>query len=85
MSNIKNAKIKIPLIERIIVCGVSLKEIQTVSELSTTNEELIIDSLSNLNAQILEEYNSSFLKEEDCSFIVNIPKYSIPFGLSPKI
>ena len=85
MSNEKNPKKIIPLIERIIVCGISIKEIQTISELTTTNEELIIESLSNLNVEILEEYKSSFLKEEDSSFISNIPKYSIPFGLSPKL
>ena len=85
--NEKNSKIRIPLIERIIVCGISLKDMQSLPELlnSTTNEELIIDSLSNLNVQILEEYKSSMLKEENSSFISNIPKYSIPFGLSPKI
>ena len=85
--NLKNPKIKIPLIERIIVCGVSMNSIQNLQELSNpvSNEELMIESLSNLNIEILEEYKSSLLKEESCSFISNIPKYSIPFGLSPKI
>ena len=85
--NLKNPKIKIPLIERIIVCGVSMNSIQNLQELSNPvcNEELMIESLSNLNIEILEEYKSSLLKEESCSFISNIPKYSIPFGLSPKI
>ena len=85
--SLKNPKIKIPLIERIIVCGVSMKSIQNLQELSNSvyNEELMIESLSNLNIEILEEYKSSLIKEESCSFISNIPKYSIPFGLSPKI
>ena len=85
--NEKNSKLKIPLIERIIVCGINLKDLKNIPVLlnSTSNEESIIESLSNLNIHILEEYKSSLLKEEDCSFISNIPKYSIPFGLSPKL
>ena len=83
----KNPKIKIPLIERIIICGVSMKDIQNLPELSNSNinEEILIESLSNLNVEILEEYKSSLLKEENYSYILNIPKYSIPFGLSPII
>ena len=83
----KNPKIKIPLIERIIICGVSMKDIQNLPELSNSNinEETLIESLSNLNVEILEEYKSSLLKEENYSYISNIPKYSIPFGLSPII
>ena len=83
----KNPKIKVPLIERIIICGVSMKDIQNLPELSNSsiNEETLIESLSNLNIEILEEYKSSLLKEENYSYILNIPKYSIPFGLSPII
>ena len=83
----KNSKNKIPLIERIIICGVSMKEIQNIPELSnkSSNDELIIESLSNLNIEIIEEYQSSLLNEDKISYISNIPKYSIPFGLSPKI
>ena len=82
-----NPKIKKPLIERIIICGVFIKDIQNLPELSNPSlaEELIIESLSNLNIQILEEYKSSLIQEKSCSFISNIPKYSIPFGLSPMI
>ena len=85
--NEKNTKIKIPLIERIIVCGVSLQDIQNIPELSntSTNEESIIESLSNLNLEIVEEYKSSLLDEENSSYLSNIPRYSVPFGLSPKI
>ena len=85
--NDKNSKIKIPLIERIIVCGQSIKDMQNIPELSntSTNEEILIESLSNLNFEIIEEYKSSLLNEEKNSYLSNIPKYSIPFGLSPKI
>ena len=84
--NLKNTKQKIPLIERIVVCGVTMKAIQNLSELGNiiNNEELIIESLNNLEIEILEEYKSALLTEEKCSFISNIPKYSMPFGLSPK-
>ena len=83
----KNPKNKIPLIERIIICGASVKDIQNVIELSNPNinEESLIESLSNLNIEILEEYKSSLIKEDDSSYISNIPKYSIPFDLSPII
>ena len=83
----EKAKKKIPLIERIIVSGVSTKDFQSLPELQNPNinEEILIESLSNLNIHILEEYKSSFLKEEKSSYISNIPKYSIPFELSPKI
>ena len=85
--NEKNQKMKMPLIERIIICGVSKEDFKNIPELlnSPLNEELIIESLSNLNIQILEEYKSLLIKEENCSYISNIPKYSIPFGLSPNI
>ena len=64
-----------------------MKDIQNLPELSNSNinEETLIESLSNLNVEILEEYKSSLLKEENYSYILNIPKYSIPFGLSPII
>ena len=85
-SLIKNHKIKIPLIERIIVCGISKKKLNEIKQPILSNEELLIESLSNLNIEILEEYNSFMLKKDLLnSYIMNIPKYSIPFGLSPKI
>ena len=85
-SLIKNHKIKIPLIERIIICGISKKKLNEIKQPILSNEELLIESLSNLNIEILEEYNSFMLKKDILnSYIMNIPKYSIPFGLSPKI
>ena len=38
-----------------------------------------------LNIQILEEYKSLLIKDENCFYIPNISKYSILFGLSPNI
>ena len=85
-SLIKNHKIKIPLIERIIVCGISKKKLNEIKQPILSNEELLIESISNLDIEILEEYNSFMLKKDILnSYIMNIPKYSIPFGLSPKI
>ena len=85
-SNNKNHKIKIPLIERIIVCGISKKKLNEIKQPILSNEDLLIDTLSNLNIEILEEYDSSMIKKDiSNSYINNIPKYSIPFGLSPKI
>ena len=90
-TNIKNNKNKIPLIERIVICGISKKELQNI-QIPSNNEELLIESISNLNLEILEEYKSSFLKEDTTnnnknktSYVFNIQKYSIPFGISPKI
>ena len=86
--NAKNAKIKIPLIERIIVCGVSKKQLSDIKISILNNEELLIEHLSNLSIDILEEYSSSLInidKNSKSSYILNIPKYSIPFGLSPEI
>ena len=86
--NVKNAKIKIPLIERIIVCGVSKKQLSDIKISILNNEELLIEHLSNLSIDILEEYSSSLInidKNSKSSYILNIPKYSIPFGLSPEI
>ena len=86
--NIKNNKIKIPLIERIIICGVSKKNLNNIPISLQNNEELFIESLSNLPIEILEEYTSSLINVEDINnnkYIINIPKYSIPIGLSPKI
>ena len=86
--NAKNAKIKIPLIERIIVCGVSKKQLTDIKISILNNEELLIEHLSNLSIDILEEYSSSLInidKNSKSSYILNIPKYSIPFGLSPEI
>ena len=82
----KNHKIKIPLIERIIVCGISKKKLNEIKQPILSNEELLIETLSNINIEILEEYDSSMIKKDmSYSYINNIPKYSIPFGLSPKI
>ena len=86
--NVKNAKIKIPLIERIIVCGVAKKQLSDIKISILNNEELLIEHLSNLSIDILEEYSSSLInidKNSKSSYILNIPKYSIPFGLSPEI
>ena len=86
--NAKNAKIKIPLIERIIVCGVSKKQLTDIKISILNNEELLIEHLSNLSIDILEEYSSSLInidKNSKSSYILNIPNYSIPFGLSPEI
>ena len=86
--NSKNNKVKIPLIERIIICGVSKKDLNDIEKSILNDEKLLIDSLSNLAIGILEEYTSSLLNEEQKklnSYILNIPKYSIPLGLSPKI
>ena len=82
----KNHKIKIPLIERIIVCGISKKKLNEIKQPILSNEELLIETLSNINIEILEEYDSSMIKKDiSNTYINNIPKYSIPFGLSPKI
>ena len=82
----KNHKIKIPLIERIIVCGISKKKLNEIKQPILSNEELLIEALSNINIEILEEYDSSMIKKDiSNTYINNIPKYSIPFGLSPKI
>ena len=85
----KNHKIKIPLIERIIICGISKTQLNEISPSLLSNEEQLIETLSNLPITILEEYNSSMIKSDDNnndnSYILNIPKYSIPIGLSPKI
>ena len=82
----KNHKIKIPLIERIIVCGISKKKLNEIKQPTQPNEELLIETLSNINIEILEEYDSSMIKKDiSNTYINNIPKYSIPFGLSPKI
>ena len=85
--NVKNNKMKIPLIERIIICGVSKKKLNEIQISFLNNEELFIESLSNLPIEILEEYTSSLLKAENMNnkYTLNIPKYSIPIGLSPKI
>ena len=82
----KNHKIKLPLIERIIVCGISKKKLNEIKQPILSNEELLIETLSNINIEILEEYDSSMIKKDiSNTYINNIPKYSIPFGLSPKI
>ena len=82
----KNQKIKIPLIERIIVCGIQKKQLNEIKPSIISNEESLIEYLSNLNLEILEEYTSSMIKKDESNaYILNIPKYSIPFGLSPKI
>ena len=82
----KNHKIKIPLIERIIVCGISKKKLNEIKQPILSNEELLIETLSNINIEILEEYDSSMIKKDiSNTYINNIRKYSIPFGLSPKI
>ena len=82
----KNHKIKIPLIERIIICGISKKKLNEIKQPILSNEELLIETLSNINIEILEEYDSSMIKKDiSNTYINNIPKYSIPFGLSPKI
>ena len=82
----KNHKIKIPLIERIIVCGISKKKLNEIKQPILSNEELLIETLSNINIEILEDYDSSMIKKDiSNTYINNIPKYSIPFGLSPKI
>jgi hypothetical protein len=82
----KNHKIKIPLIERIIVCGISKKKLNEIKQPILSNEDLLIETLSNLNIEILEEYDSCMIKKDiSNTYINNIPKYSIPFGLSPKI
>ena len=86
---VKNHKLKIPLIERIIICGISKTQLSEISPSLLSNEEQLIEALSNLPITILEEYNSSMIKDDnnnkDNSYILNIPKYSIPIGLSPKI
>ena len=62
--NSKNNKVKIPLIERIIICGVSKKDLNDIEKYILNDEKLLIDSLSNLAIGILEEYTSSLLNEE---------------------
>ena len=84
--NIKNTKIKIPLIERIVICGIQKKQLNEIKTILLNNDELLLEFLSNLNMVILEEYISSLIKSnDDNSYIKNIPKYSIPLGLNPKI
>ena len=84
--NIKNTKIKIPLIERIVICGIQKKQLNEIKTILLNNDELLLEFLSNLNMVILEEYTSSLIKSnDDNSYIKNIPKYSIPLGLNPKI
>ena len=86
--NVKNNKIKIPLIERIIICGISKNNLNEIQTPISNDEKLKIESLSNLDIEILEEFTSSLLNDEqkkNNSYILNIPKYSIPLGLSPKI
>ena len=57
----KNQKIKIPLIERIIVCGIQKKQLNEIKPSIISNEESLIEYLSNLNLEILEEYTSSMI------------------------
>ena len=86
--NVKNNKIKIPLIERIIICGISKNNLNEIQTPISSDEKLTIESLSNLDIEILEEYTSSLLNDEqkkNNSYILNIPKYSLPLGSSPKI
>jgi len=52
--NSKNNKVKIPLIERIIICGVSKKDLNDIEKSILNDEKLLIDSLSNLAIGILE-------------------------------
>ena len=81
-------KNKIPLIERIIISGVCPKDLQSIQDtliINNDKDEKSLNALSKLKIQILEEYKSSLLKKEDNSYISNIPKYSLPFGLMPKI
>ena len=44
----KNQKIKIPLIERIIVCGIQKKQLNEIKPSIISNEESLIEYLSNL-------------------------------------
>ena len=73
--------IKIPLIERIVVCGISKEKID---DFFSKNKMKNYDEIKNFNVEILEDFKSDFLlkKNENYNeYLKNIPKYSLPEGI----
>ena len=77
----KNHKIKIPLIERIIVCGISKKKLNEIKQPILSNEELLIETLSNINIEILEEYDSSMIKKDISNSYINNIQFHLVYLL----
>ena len=72
---------KIPLIERIVVCGISKEKIDDYFNKNKINENYFF------NVEILEDFKSDFLIKKNDNYneyLKNIPKYSLPEGIKIK-
>ena len=75
---------KIPLIERIVVCGISKEKIDNFFN---NNKIKNLDEINKINIEILEDYKSNFLLKTNKKYneyLKNIPKYSLPEGIKLK-
>ena len=74
---------KIPLIERITICGLKNSDIQKF----LSNPKNNYKDLNKLTIEILEDYKSKEISNDQKynNYVLNIPKYSLPNGVKPNI